>query len=122
MFKAAIATSSSMYSIATLYSPSVLVSRARPKPTSLPASDCSSSVVCSRMWPIHVPRRSRSKNPPRTPSLHRCSIIDGSQLMSRSLKPSIISDDVSFSSSRSTQTSRTGKLAQMLGPRNLNTF
>jgi len=34
-----------------------------PKPTSLPASDCSSSVVCSRMWPIHVPRRSRSKNP-----------------------------------------------------------
>ena len=74
------------------------------------------------MWPMYVPRRSRSKKPPRSPMLHRCSIIDGNQPISRSLKPGIISDDVSFSSSRSIQTSRTGKLAQMLGPRNFNTF
>jgi hypothetical protein len=66
----------------------------------------------------YVPRRSRSKNPPRSPMLQRCSIIVGNQLFRRSLKPGTLSEDVSFHEPRSTQASITGKFAQILGPRN----
>src|SRR5690606_9551490 len=58
----------------------------------------------------------------RSPTLQRCSISPGSQLFSRSLKPGIISDEGSFSSSRSTHASSTGKLAQIFGPRSAKTF
>src|SRR5947207_1779889 len=54
--------------------------------------------------------------------LQRCSTSEGSQPFSRSLKPGISSEARSLSSPRSTQASNTGKLAQMLGPRNVSTF
>src|SRR6185437_16318780 len=54
--------------------------------------------------------------------LQRCSIIVGSQAIKRSLKPGSSFDGESLSSSRSTQASRTGKFAQMFGPRNDRIF
>ena len=79
----------------------------RPKPKSAAGRVCSSSVTCSRMWARYVPRRSRSKKPPRSPMLQRCSIMSGSQVITRSLNPGISSEGESFRSPRSTQASRT---------------
>ena len=47
-----------------------------------------------------VPRRSRSKKPPRFPMLQRCSISEGSQAIKRSLKPGNSSDGESFNDSQ----------------------
>ena len=80
------------------------------------------SVICSRIWAGYVPIRRRWKKPPRSPMLQRCSIIVGSQLISRSLKPGISLEGESFKSPRSTQASITGKLAQIFGPRNASTL
>ena len=55
-----------------------------------------------------MPRRRRSKNPPRSPMLQRCSIIVGSQAIRRSLKPGIALEGESFRSPSSTQASSTG--------------
>ena len=74
-------------------------------------------MTCSSTWPIHVPVRSRSKKPPRSPIEQRCSIIDGSQAMIRSLKPGSVLDGKSSSCPRSTQASRTGNAAHWFGPR-----
>ena len=68
--------------------------------------------------PAGAARRSRRG----TPSLQRCSISVGSQAISRSLKPGSSSEGESLRSPRSTQASRTGKLAQMFGPRRARIF
>ncbi len=115
-------TVSSAYSTTTLYTPSSDVSRALPKPTSLPARVCNSNVTCSRMWAGYVPFRKRWKKPPRSPMLQRCSINVGSQLIKRSLKPAISWEGLSFNSPRSTHASSTGKFAQMFGPRSASTL
>jgi hypothetical protein len=119
--RAARPSSSCSYWTTTRQTPGVAVGRVRLNRTSAPASAWSSSVTCSSAWARSVPHPNCSRNVP-PPTRQRCWARDGNQAVSRSVKPGSSSERASCKSSRSTQASRTGKAAQMLGPRRAETF
>ncbi len=83
-YSAARLTASLRERTTTLYTPRLDVSRAFPKPLCMPARFCNSIATCSSMWPGQVPSRKRCRNPPRSPTLQRCSISVGNIPVSRS--------------------------------------
>ena len=101
---------------AILYSAGSAALRVLPKPVFMPAKFWSSNTICSKICAAQVPSCKRSIKPPRSPTPQRCSIKLGSQLVKRSVKPSILLEGNCSKAPISTHASITGRYVQMLGP------